>query len=35
MKRHNYRVNPPVGAVTGLAETASPAPAPPAGYAER
>ena len=32
---HNHRVNPPAGAVTGLAESARPAPAPSAGYAER
>jgi len=31
----NYRINPPVGPVTGLANSARPAPAPPAGYAER
>ena len=31
----NYRVNPPGRTVTGLAEIARPAPAQPAGYAER
>ena len=31
----NHRVNPTVGSVTGLAQYARPAPAPPAGYAER
>jgi len=32
---HNQRVNPPVGPVTSLAQIASAAPAPPAGYARR
>jgi len=31
----NNRVNPPGRTVTGLAKTARPAPAQPAGYAER
>jgi len=31
----NYRMNPTVGPVTGLANNARPAPAPPAGYAGR
>ena len=32
---HNPRVNPTGGTVTGLAKTAGPAPAHPAGDAER